>query len=322
MVVYKQVSRNIFKTWLLLALFFGLILSLGWFFSQYYGDPGIMVFAFLFSSLSAIFSYWFSDRIVLSLSGAKEIAKKSDFPELYRIVENLTITAGLPMPKIYVIDDPSPNAFATGRDPKNAVVAVHRGLLETLDKDEVEGVIAHELSHIGNRDILIMTIVVVLVGAVQMMSDWFLRSRLHGFGRRDRDNDNRAGGILMLVGFVLVLLSPIFAMLIQMAVSRKREFLADADAVLLTRHPEGLANALRKISRSRVQPIHASSAMSHLYIASPFKEDVREEMESGRFQAALAGNDEDLPQASWFQTLFSTHPPVRQRIAMLEKMGQ
>ena len=306
MIVYKEVSKNVFKTWFLISAFLGLIISLGWFFSYYYENQSILLFALVFSLFSAFFSYWFSDKIVLSLAGAREIAKKSEFPELYRIVENLVITAGLPMPKLYVIDDPSPNAFATGRDKEHAVVAVNAGLLKILDKDEVEGVIAHELSHVGNRDILLSTIVVVLVGVVNILADMFLRSRWFGFGRSRRDDDNRGGNsILMLLGIALVVLSPIIAFLIQMAVSRKREFLADANAVLLTRHPDGLANALRKISLTNVRPRYASSAMSHLYITSPFKED--------------AGKGA-LPETSWFATLFSTHPPVKKRIELLEKM--
>ena len=307
MIVYKEVSKNVFKTWFLISAFLGLIISLGWFFSYYYENQSILLFALVFSLFSAFFSYWFSDKIVLSLAGAREIAKKSEFPELYRIVENLVITAGLPMPKLYVIDDPSPNAFATGRDKEHAVVAVNAGLLKILDKDEVEGVIAHELSHVGNRDILLSTIVVVLVGVVNILADMFLRSRWFGFGRSRRDDDNRGGNsILMLLGIALVVLSPIIAFLIQMAVSRKREFLADANAVLLTRHPDGLANALRKISLTNVRPRYASSAMSHLYITSPFKED--------------ADRKEALPGTPRFATLFSTHPPVKKRIELLEKM--
>ena len=296
MIVYKQISQNIFKTWVFIALFMALIVSLGYFFGCYYNDQSILVFAFGFSLFSVFFSYWFSDKIVLGLAGAKEIAKKSEFPELYRIVENLAITAGLPMPKLYVVDDLSLNAFATGRDKNHAVVAVNRGLLEVLDKDEVEGVIAHELSHIGNRDILLSTIIVVLVGFVSILSDMFLRSRLW-HGSRDRD-DRRNGGVLMIIGVALVVLSPVIAFLIQMAISRKREFLADANAVLLTRHPDGLANALRKISLSRVKPHYASSAMSHLYISSPLKEE------------------------SWFTTLFSTHPSIKKRIELLEKIDK
>ena len=317
MIVYKEVSKNVFKTWFLISVFLGLIVGLGLFFSYYYENQGILLFALIFSLFSAFFSYWFSDKIVLSLAGAREIAKKSEFPELYRIVENLAITAGLPMPKLYVISDPSPNAFATGRDKEHAVVAVNAGLLEILDKDEVEGVIAHELSHIGNRDILLSTIVVVLVGVVNILADMFLRSRLFGWGggRRDNDRENsRSGSILMLIGIALMVLSPIIALLIQMAVSRKREFLADANAVLLTRHPEGLSNALRKISGTHARPRYASSAMSHLYIASPFKEDAL----PARRQAAA----HSLPDAPWFATLFSTHPPVKKRIELLEKMDK
>ena len=305
MIVYKQISSNVFKTWFLISLFLALIVGLGWFFSYYYNDPGILVFAFGFSVFASFFSYWFSGKIVLGLAGAREIAKKSEFPELYRLVENLAIASGLPMPKLYVIDDPSPNAFATGRDKNHAVIAVNRGLLEILDKDEVEGVLAHEFSHIGNRDILLMTLVVVLVGAVNVLADWFMRSRWHGFGRSRRD-DSRASSVLMLIGLVLVALSPIIAMLIKLAVSRKREFLADANAVLITRHPQGLADALKKLARSRTAPFYASSAISHLYIASPFKEDAQSE----------------LPGTPFLANLFSTHPSLKQRIVLLEKMAK
>ncbi|MEW5805361.1 MAG: M48 family metallopeptidase [Patescibacteria group bacterium] len=310
MVVYKQVSSNTFKTWILITLFLGLIIGLGWFFSYYYNSPGILIFAVLFSVFSAFFSYWFSDKIVLRLAGAREIAKKSDFPELYRIVENLAIAAGLPMPKLYVIDDPSPNAFAAGRNPKNAVVAVNRGLLEILDKSEVEGVIAHELSHVGNRDILLMTIVVVLVGIVSLLSDWFLRMRFWGLGRSSRDSDSRQqSGLIAIIGLIMMILAPIVGSLIQLAISRKREFLADADAVLITRYPKGLADALRKIALTNVQPRFAHSATSHLYIASPFKEDAK-------------GVGGELPDTPWHVNLFSTHPPIKQRISVLEKMSQ
>jgi heat shock protein HtpX len=307
MIVYTQISRNVFKTWALITLFLCLIIGLGWFFSYYYDNSGILVFAAGFSIFSAFFSYWFSDKIVLRLAGAREIAKKSDFPELYRIVENLSIAAGLPMPKLYVIEDPSPNAFATGRDKNHAVIAVNRGLLEILDKSEVEGVIAHELSHIGNHDILLSTIVVVLVGVVSILSDWFLRARFW-YGRKSRDDDRQQSGLIMILGVILMVLAPIIAYLIQLAISRKREFLADANAVLVTRYPQGLASALRKIALTNVRPKFAHSATSHLYIASPFKEDARD-LEPG------------LPNMPWYIKLFSTHPPIKERIDALEKMS-
>ena len=241
--LYTHQSANVTKTWLLMTAFFVIVIALGYFFSVYYGDTSILYIFVLFSVAMNFVSYWFSDKIVLKLAGARE-AKREEYFDLYTSVENLAITAGLPMPKVYVIDDPAPNAFATGRDKDHAVVAATTGLLAILEKNELEGVIAHELSHIGNRDMLISTVVVVLVGFVSIISDVFLRSTFWG---GQRDGDNKANGVLMLVGIVLSILAPIFAMLIQLAISRKREFLADASGALLTRYPEGLANALRKI---------------------------------------------------------------------------
>jgi len=239
-------------------------------------------------------SYWYSDKIVLRMSRAREI-KKQDNPELYRLVENLSITAGLPMPKIYLIDEMAPNAFATGRNPEHAVVAVTRGLLEKLDRSELEGVLAHELSHIGNRDILLQTVVVILVGLVVLLSDWFLRWTLFGRGRRDSREGGQLAGIMILIGFVLAILSPFFAVLIQMAISRKREFLADVDGVLLTRYPEGLARALEKISQDKTPLRVANKATAHMYIANPFK-------------------------GKRVSKFFMTHPPVEERIKNLRGM--
>jgi heat shock protein HtpX len=237
-----------------------------------------------------IASYWFSDKIVLTLAGAKE-AKREEYFDLYTSVENLAITAGLPMPKIYVINDPAPNAFATGRDKNHAVVAATTGLLAILEKNELEGVIAHELSHIGNRDMLVSTVAVVLVGFVSILSDMFMRSLWFG-GRND---DNRGNGILVIVGIVLSILAPIFAMLLQLAISRKREFLADASGALLTRYPEGLANALKKISQYSQPMKRQSSAIAHLYLADP---------KGSKIGKKVAG-------------LFATHPPVEDRIKAL-----
>jgi heat shock protein HtpX len=259
-----------------------------------------LYFAVIFSILSSFFSYWFSDKMVLAMSSAQEI-KHDQNPELYHIVENLCITAGLPVPKIYIIDDTAPNAFATGRNAQHAVIAITSGLLEKLDKNELEGVIAHELSHIGNQDILLATLVTVMVGIIVLLADWFRRWTFWG---RHRDND-RGGGQLQLIMFiaaiVLSILAPIFAYLMQFAISRKREFLADADGALLTRYPEGLARALEKISRDREPLEVANRATAHLYIASPFKED--------------AGK-----KVGFFTKLFMTHPPVKERIAALRGM--
>jgi len=275
-----------------MSLFFFVVMALGWFVSYLYQAPEILVLAVLFSIFMNVFSYWYSDKIVIKVTGAKPV-KREDNLELWRIVENLSITAGLPMPKLYIINDSVPNALATGRDPEHAAVAVTTGLLELLDKNELEGVIAHELSHIGNRDILISTIVVVLVGFVTLLSDFFLRSRLYGGG----DRDSKAGGWLVLVGVVLMVLSPIIASLIQLAISRKREFLADASGALLTRYPEGLASALEKISTNSGKMKKANKATAHMYIHNPFGE-------RSKMKGALL-------------KLFQTHPPTEERVKAL-----
>ncbi|MCE9585566.1 M48 family metalloprotease [Candidatus Nomurabacteria bacterium] len=292
--LYTEQSKNVTKTWLLMSMFFVIVIAIGFFFSQYYRNPNILYFFVIFSIVMNIASYWYSDKIALSLNRAKQI-KKEQNPELWNIVENLAITAGLPMPKLYIIEDPAPNAFATGRDKNHAVVAVTTGILQILDKSEMEGVIAHELSHIGNRDILLSTVVVVLVGFISIIADMFLRSMFFG-GGRNRDNENN-NGLMMLIGIVLSILAPIFATLIQLAISRKREFLADASGALLTRYPEGLANALQKISKYSRPMAHANTATAHLFIANPF------------------GNKGSLGQK--VSNLFSTHPPVEERIKAL-----
>ena len=297
MTLYTHIDSNIRKTWLLFSIFLIIVIGLGWFLSYYFKSQSILFIAVFFSIFMSFISYWYSDKIVLAISRAKPLAKEEN-PELYRIVENLCITAGLPMPRIYVINDPSPNAFATGRNPKNAVVAVTTGLIEILDRSELEGVIAHELSHIGNRDILIQTIVVVLVGFITLLANMFLRG---GFWRRkgsDRGS-GQLGAILMLVGLVFIVLSPIFARLIQFAISRKREFLADASGTLLTRYPEGLASALEKISKSPIPLKVANKATAHLYIVNPLK---------GKQTRGLA-------------KFFSTHPPVEERIKRLREIS-
>jgi len=289
--LYTQQSKNITKTWVLMTLFFVIVIALGWYFSYYYGNPNILYVFVIFSILMNIVSYWFSDKIVLKLAGAK-VAKREEYFDLYTTVENLSITAGLPMPQVYVIDDPAPNAFATGRDKKHAVVAATTGLLAVLNKNEIEGVIGHELSHIGNRDMLLSTVVVVLVGFVSIVADIFRRNL---FFARHRDNNNKAGGILVLVGIILSILAPIFAVLIQLAISRKREFLADASGALLTRYPEGLASALKKISEYSRPMARQSQAIAHLYLADP----------KGYKMGKKIGG------------LFATHPRVEDRIKAL-----
>lgn len=292
--LYTEQSKNVTKTWLLMSAFFVVVIGIGFFFSQYYGNPNILYIFVIFSIIMNITSYWYSDKIALKLNHAKQI-KREDNIELWNIVENLSITAGLPMPKLYIVEDNSPNAFATGRDKSHAVVCVTTGLLQILDKTELEGVIAHELSHIGNRDILLSTVVVVLVGFVSIVANMFLRSTMFGFGR-SRDNDNN-GGIMMIIGIVLSILAPIFATLIQLAISRKREFLADASGALITRYPEGLANALQKISSHSDKMQYANTATAHLFIVNPF------------------GSGRQLRKG--FSNLFSTHPPVEERIKAL-----
>ena len=291
--LYTQAESNIRKTWLLMTAFLLFIIFFGWLFSYLLENQIFLIIAFIFALFQSFFSYWYSDKIVLAISRAKPIEKK-DNPELYRLVENLCITAGLPLPKIYIIDEAQPNAFATGRDANHAVLALTRGLLEKLERSELEGVIAHELSHIGNKDMLLQTIVVILVGAVAMLSNFFLRISFWGRGeRRERDS---GGAILMIFGILAAILAPIAATLIQLAISRKREFLADASGALLTRYPEGLARALEKISTDPNPLKVANNATSHLYIASPFR-----------------GKE----KTSWLYRLFMTHPPVEERIAAL-----
>jgi heat shock protein HtpX len=279
-----------------MSLFFVIIIFLGWFLSLYYNSQAILIGAFLFSVIMNFVSYWFSDKIVLSISGAKE-ASKEEFYDLYTSVENLTITTGLPMPKVYVIEDPSPNAFATGRNEKHATVAFTTGILQILNKAELEGVIAHELAHIKNKDILLQSVVVVLVGFVTMLSDVFVRSTfLSG-----RDKDNKAGGIMLIIGIALLILSPIIATLIQLAISRKREFLADATGALMTRYPDGLASALTKISQNARPLQKANHATAHLFISDPYKEQ----------------DEEGHEKISFFHKLFLTHPPVEERVNAL-----
>jgi heat shock protein HtpX len=305
MITYASISKNKRESILLIFIFFILVIGLGYIFSQVYQSPGILVIAVLFSTVSAFVSYFFSDSITLALSQAKEVDRKNA-PELFRLVENLTIAAGLPMPRVYIIEDTAPNAFATGRDPKHAVICVTTGLLQKLEKVELEGVLAHELSHIGNYDIRVMTLVVVLVGTVTLLADWFLRFSLFG-GKKsggDRDNNGNLGLILMVAGIVLAILSPLVATLIKLAVSRKREFLADSSGVLITRYPEGLARALEKISADKEPLEAANKATAHMYIVNPLK--------------AHKGED----SVGWFAGLFNTHPPIQERIKRLREMGK
>jgi heat shock protein HtpX len=272
------------------------VIALGYALSWYLGNSLILYGAIIVAVVMNIGSYWFSDKLVLRMTNARPVTR-AEYPELWNIVENLAITAGLPMPKVYVVDDPSPNAFATGRDPDHAVVAATTGLLAILDRNELEGVMAHELSHVGNRDMLVMTVAVVLAGAVAMVADFFMRAMLFG-GNRDRHP------AFLIIGLVGIILAPIAAQLIQLAISRKREYLADASGALLTRYPEGLASALEKISRTAVPMQSASHATAHLFIADPFAS------EGKRSLGERIGG------------LFQTHPPAADRIRILREMSR
>jgi heat shock protein HtpX len=290
--IYNQADKNTRLTWAYITGFLIFVIGVGYVFAQAMHNSAILVVAVVFSILTSFASYWWSDKIVLAIAGAKEVTHENA-KEIYHIVENLCITAGLPVPKIYVIQDSSPNAFATGRDAEHAVIALTTGIIEKLDKPELEGVIAHELSHIGNKDMLLSTAVVVLVGLVALLADFF--RRWMWFGGDDRE-EGQAGAIFLVIGLVLSILAPFAAVLIQMAISRKREFLADADGALLTRYPEGLASALEKISADPQPLKRVNRATAHLFISNPFK---------GKKIASL----------------FQTHPPTEERVKALREMS-
>lgn len=285
-----------------MAIFLGVVIGIGFVFSQTYNNPAILYVAVFLSILMNIVSYWFSDKIVLKMHHAEPVDLNKN-QELYRVLENLTIASGLPMPKFYLIRDPAPNAFATGRNPEHAVVAVTSGLLERLDRSELEGVLAHELSHIGNRDMLVSTVAVILVGFVAILSDMYMRSTwFGGFGDRNREQ-GRFGLILVIIGFALSILAPIIASLIHLAISRRREFLADTSGALLTRYPEGLASALKKIAGYPRPLASATNATAHLFFENPF------------------GTDHNgAKRTPFILRLFSTHPPIEERIAALEQI--
>lgn len=292
--LYTLKEKNVFRTYLFLTLFLIVVAGLGYILSFYLGESIVFWGVFGLSIAMSFISYWFSDRIVLKMTGAKPV-KRKEFLELHRIVENLAITAGLPKPKIYIIEDRAPNSFATGRNPGHSAVIVTRGLVDKLDRNELEGVIAHELSHIGNRDTLIATVVVILVGVVIRATDLALRV---GFGGRDRKERGR-GGIGLLLSLIFLLIAPVFAYLLKFAISRKREFVADASAGLLTRYPEGLASALEKLGQNKTTLKRASNATAHLFIENPFR---------------------DRRSKSFLVKLFSTHPPLEERIKVLRSM--
>ncbi|MBI4087558.1 MAG: M48 family metallopeptidase [Candidatus Liptonbacteria bacterium] len=292
--LYTHRDSNIRKTWLLLGSFFILIIGLGWLFSYAYHSTEILYFAVGLSLVMNGLSYWYSDKIALSMSGARPVKREENL-YLYRMVENLCITAGLPLPKLYIIESGQMNAFATGRNPKNASIAVTRGALDKLKNEELEGVLAHELSHVGNGDILVMSIVVVLAGVIAILADWFLRISFFA-----GDDDNRGNAFALIVGLVAAILAPLAATLVQLAVSRKREFLADASGALLTRYPDGLADALQKIARDEIPMSHAHNATAHLFISNPFK---------------------GKQKTNWLAKLFMTHPPVEDRIKALRGLS-
>ena len=292
--LYDQADKNTRLTWIYILGFLVFVIGIGYVFAGAMNNYAILVLAVVFSVIMSFASYWWSDKIVLAMSGAK-VVTRDNAREIYNIVENLCITAGLPVPKIYVIQDPSPNAFATGRNAEHAVVCLTTGIIEKLDKPELEGVIAHELSHIGNRDILLSTVIVVLVGFVALLAGFFRRWSFFG-GRRSNDNEGgQLGLVLFIAAIILSILAPIAAMLIQLAISRKREYLADADGALLTRYPEGLAKALEKISADPTPMQHANQATAHLFIDNPFK-------------------------GKKISNLFQTHPPIAERVKRLRGM--
>lgn len=300
MTLYNYSDSNKRKTWFLFSAFLIFTILIAYVFSVAFNNSNILYIVVAFSIFSSFISYWFSDKIVLGLSKAHKL-EFEDNKELYRLVENLCISVGLPLPQIYIIDDAAPNAFATGRNPQNAVIAVTTGLLNKLDRSELEGVIAHELSHIKNYDILLATITTILVGMIVLLADWFRHFAFYGqMGKSNNDNNNGGGAVrvvIIVVAIVLSILAPIFAYMMQFAISRKREFLADSDGALITRYPEGLARALEKISTDPNEMKSANSATAHLYISSPFRE-----------------------KKKLFAKAFMTHPPVEERLKALRGM--
>ncbi len=295
--IYEQVDQNKQASVIVIAVFILFVVTLGYVVTRVFDySPSLIGLALIVSGFSGLISYYYSDKMILSLSGAK-LASRDEFFDLYTVTENLSMAAQIPMPKLYVIEDTAMNAFATGRDPKHAVVCATTGLVSRLDRTELEGVIAHELSHIRNYDIRLMSLVAILVGSITLLADWLMRSSLYGGNRKNNNRDSQSGAIFAAIGLVLIVLSPIIANLIKLAISRKREFLADASGAQLTRYPEGLAKALEKISSDKEPLEAANKATAHLYISNPLK------------------NRHD--SIGWFANLFNTHPPIEQRIAAL-----
>ena len=307
--IYEAIEANKRKSATIVILFAAFIAVAVYFISQAAGiylgyEPGGLGFAgiaLIIAGLMSFGGYYYSDKIVLKISGARPADRKRDFL-FYTVVENLSIATGLPKPKLYVIDDSAPNAFATGRDPKHAVVCITTGLLSKLNRTELEGVLAHELSHVRNYDIRLMSVVAVLVGMVALLGDFFLRMSFYGRRRDSSRKSGQLGVVILVLGILFAILSPIIAKLIQLAISRRREFLADASAISITRQPQGLISALQKISED-TEPLEvANKATAHLYIINPFK---------GKKSHSAIG---------WFAGLFNTHPPISKRIKTLKNM--
>ena len=295
--LYTYQASNVRRTWLLFVVFFIVVVGIGVAVSEYYGDPSFVVFALIFSVVYSLISYYSSAAIALKLAKAQPVERK-DNPDLYNIVENLCIASGLPMPQLYITPELQINAFATGRDPKHAAVAVTQGALQRLNKVELQGVLAHELSHVGNRDILVSTVAAILAGIISLIADVFLRSLFWG-GMGGRGRNSEAGEMFFIFAIVLSILAPIGTMLIQLAISRRREALADASGALLTRYPEGLISALRKIEADETPMRSAKDSTAHMWIDNPFKG-------SG---------------TSWWHNLFMTHPPIEDRIKALQSLS-
>ncbi len=302
--MYERISSNVRKSWFLITVFMLFVALIGWLFGEFtgYGLWGLAA-AIGFSLLMIWGSYFSSDKIALSMSRAKP-AEGPEWQQLQNIVEGLSIAAGMPKPRVYVVHDDAPNAFATGRNPEHGAIAVTTGLLQKLNRDELQGVLAHELSHIKNRDTLVMTLAVTLVGVIVLLADWLIRAMFWGGG----DNDSRGLGVpFAILGFILLLLSPLVAQLLQFAISRQREYLADADGVFLTRHPQALINALDKLRQDQTVVRSASRATAHLWIESPIARAAGEGPRKGASK-----------QGAWLNRLFDTHPPLESRIQALQ----
>jgi len=307
--IYEVKSQNIIKSYIIIGLFFifSIIViyiltnAFGIYMGYQPGGLGYLGFAFILSGISTFISYYFSDKIVLTISRAKP-ANKREYFEFYTVVENLCISQGMPMPKLYVINDSAPNAFATGRNNKHSVICATTGILQKLNRTELEGVIGHEISHIKNYDMLLMTVVSVMVGVIALLGDWLIRASWFGGRRRSSENEGgQLGAILVVLGLIFAILAPIVAQLIQLAISRRRELMADAGSVEITRQPEGLISALQKLESDKEPLEAANKATAHLYIVNPFKNNIK---------GAIG----------WFSGLFNTHPPIEERIKLLKEM--